>query len=205
MERGALAERLAGPCAELGVALDDPSAGALADYVELLLAWGARINLTSARTAEEIVDDHLADALQLVPALPPTARSLVDVGAGAGLPGVVLAVLRPEVSCTLLEPRGRRWSFLREVRRRLGLENLTPVQERLEDHVATADFAPYDVAVSRATWPLAEWLERARALVGAGGRILALEGADEQELPPGATRTRYQLARRRGSVIVLDA
>lgn len=204
MEREALAERLAGPCRDFGVALPDAAAGALARYVELLLDWGARVNLTSARTAEQIVDDHLADALPVVAAVPEGATSLVDVGAGAGLPGVVIAILRPGLVCTLLEPRSRRWAFLREVRRTLELEALTPVQERLEDHVSRGDFRRYGVAVSRATWPLAEWLERGSGLVEPGGRVIGLEGRGLVELPAGAVRRPYQLARRAGSVVTLD-
>ena len=170
----------------------------------LLLDWAARINLTGARTAEEIVDDHLADALAVVSAVPARARSLIDVGSGAGLPGVVVSILRPELECTLLEPRAKRWAFLREVRRALGLEHLTPLQERLEAHVAHDDFVPYAVAVSRATWAPAEWLKRAVPLVEPGGRVIALEGQEESELPPEATRTPYQLARRAGSLVTLD-
>lgn len=204
MEREALAERLAGPCRDFGVALECESAHALARYVDLLLEWGSRVNLTSARTAEEIVDDHLADALAVVSAVPTGASSLIDVGAGAGLPGVVVAILRPEVPCTLLEPRTRRWAFLREVRRTLGLHTLTPVQERLEDHVSREGFHPFAVAVSRATWPLPEWLERGAGLVEPGGRVIGLEGMGATELPPGAVRTPYRLARRAGAVVVLD-
>ncbi len=204
MEHEALAARLAGPCSQLGVSLAASSAQSLAGYVDLLLDWGARVNLTSARTAEELVDNHLADALAVAAWLPQEARRLLDVGAGAGLPGVVLAILRPELECTLLEPRERRWAFLREVRRSLGLANFTPMQERLESHVASSDFRPYDVAVSRATWPVPEWLERARRAVAPGGRVIALEGMEPVDLPPGAQRHPYRLARRVGAVITLD-
>jgi 16S rRNA (guanine527-N7)-methyltransferase len=173
-------------------------------YVDLLLEWGARVNLTSARTAEEIVDDHVADAIAVAARIPEAARRLLDVGAGAGMPGVVLAILRPELSCTLLEPRERRWAFLREVRRRLGLEQLTLLQERLEEHVLREDFRLYDVAVSRATWPAPEWLARGLAVVGSGGRVIALEGRSTGDLPAGAQRHPYRLARRSGAVVTLD-
>jgi 16S rRNA (guanine527-N7)-methyltransferase len=206
VEREVLAERLAGPCEGFGVALPEAAVGSLARYVELLLEWGARINLTSARTAEEIVDAHLADALGVIAAVPAHAASLIDVGSGAGLPGVVVSVLRPGIACTLLEPRSRRWAFLREVRRALALDNLTPVQERLEAHVVRPDFRPYAVAVSRATWPVAEWLQRASGLVEPGGRVIGLEGRGDAELPAGAVRRRYELALsgRAGAVVTLD-
>lgn len=204
MEREDLAGRLAGPCRDFGLTLSDAAAGALSEYVGLLLDWGARVNLTSAGTAEEIVDDHLADALAVAAAVPGSARSLLDVGSGAGLPGVVVAILRPNLDCTLLEPRSRRWAFLREVRRKLGLERLTPLQERLEDHVNRSDFELYSVAVSRATWPLEKWLELAVDLVEGGGRVIALEGRTRLHLPAKAVRRPYQLARRAGAVVTLD-
>src|SRR5688572_10696434 len=93
-----LAARLAEPARALGVAVPEAAFEPLARYASLVLEWGARINLTGARSAEALADDHLADALALLPFLPAGPFSLVDVGSGAGLPGLVLALLRSDAS-----------------------------------------------------------------------------------------------------------
>jgi 16S rRNA (guanine527-N7)-methyltransferase len=197
---GSVHQRLCDAAAAVRIALGDAEASRLARYAELLLAWGARINLTGARTAAELVDDHLADAFAVATAIPASAERLVDVGAGAGLPGIVLAILNPELECTLLEPRQKRWAFLQEARRELRIGNLSPLCVRLEEHLEAHDFRPYDVAVSRATWPVEEWLARGSALVDRG-TVLALEGRNGGPLPKGALRTPYDLPFRAGAIV----
>jgi len=198
-----LEERLAGPVRELGVSLGAPTVELLARYAGLVLEWGERINLTGARTAEALADEHLADALALVPHLPPGPFRFIDVGSGAGLPGLVLALLRPDAACVLLEPVRKKQAFLAHAVRTLGVAaRVEPRPERLEAHLAAAR-GSYDVAVSRATWPAAAWLELARPLVRPGGRILGVEGAHAGELPPTAARHPYRLGKRRRAVVVL--
>ncbi len=202
-----LAERLDEAAREgLGRSLEEREARGLLAYARQLLSWGERINLTGASSLEELADAHLADALMLVSHLPrrPGAR-LVDVGSGAGLPGLVLAIVCPALRITLLEPTGKKTSFLRSVRRNLGLDNVDCRTQRLEALLADEPSPGFDVAVSRATWPPAEWLERARPLVRPGGRILALEGRESVPLPKGARRFPYSLGARRRAVIVLEA
>lgn len=175
----------------------------LARYTELLLAWGRRINLTAARDAGAFVDRHVADALFLVPRLPAGCR-LVDVGSGAGLPGLVVALLRPDFRVTLLEPARKRHAFLRTVQRTLRLPRLEVRLQSLEAHCAAADFAAYDAAVSRATWPLPEWLQHGRSLVRPGGLVLGLEGRRRVELAQGAVRWPYRLAGQERAVVLLQ-
>ena len=174
-------ERLAGHAKALGAELPEP-AGAydqLATYAGELVRWNERINLTGARDVPELVDDHLADALPLLAHLPAGAGALVDVGSGAGLPGVVLAVLRPDLDVTLLEPVTKKRHFLAHVIRRLVLARARALPERLEDHLEASGAGAYDVAVARAVWPPAEWLERARPLLRRGGRILGSVAASD--------------------------
>jgi 16S rRNA (guanine527-N7)-methyltransferase len=114
-------------------------------YLDELVTWNARVDLTAARSAEELVDLTLADAWMLAHAGP--EGHWVDVGAGAGAPGLVLAVLRPDWSVTLVEPRGKRVSFLRTIAGRLGADNVQVVRARGE----TLGDGGWDVAVSRAT------------------------------------------------------
>jgi 16S rRNA (guanine527-N7)-methyltransferase len=168
--------------------LDRGAAELLAHYLALFLPWNARVNLSAARTAETVVDAHLADGVALLGQLPEGAATVVDVGAGAGFVGVTLAALRPSLHLVLLEPSAKRHAFLRAVARELPLTNLEPRAERLEDHLARSDRVAFDVAVSRATWAPSEWLVRAEPLVRAGGVILAFEGRRRIELLPGVER-----------------
>lgn len=202
-----LGERLAaaGPALPLPRPTQLPQ---LARYAELLLDWNRRINLTGARSAEALVDEHLADALAILPQLPAAGRDqafdLVDVGSGGGLPGVVLAVLCPEAHGVLLEPIHKKQAFLAHVLRVLELyPRFRSIPERLEEHLARGAAAAYDIAISRAVWPLPGWLERAPALLRRPGRILAHEGA-RGLLPPGAHRHPYEVAGRPRAIIVQD-
>jgi 16S rRNA (guanine527-N7)-methyltransferase len=154
----------------------------LARYVGLVLEWGARINLTGAKTPEALVDEHIADAWALLPLLPPEPFRFVDVGSGAGLPGLVLGLARPDAKGVLLEPRGKRHAFLLHAVRQLGLRGRVEVRrERLE---AYEPELPHDVALSRATWPVLEWIRLAPRLVRQpGGRVMGLEGSTRVEHP----------------------
>jgi 16S rRNA (guanine527-N7)-methyltransferase len=200
-----LAGRLAGPARELGVEIDGSELELLARYAGLVLDWGSRINLTGARTPEALADEHLADALALLPHLPGGAFRFVDVGSGAGLPGLVLAIVRRAASGVLLEPIRKKHAFLAHAARELGLVGRVEARaERLEAHLAGGAGASYDVAISRATWPAANWLVRGRPLVRPGGRVYGFEGSTPGELPAGAQRYPYTLGRRRRALIVLE-
>lgn len=187
-DAGWLRERLAPRAAAVGSALPAAAPELLARYLALLLPWSARVNLTAARDPEVLVQSHLADGIALLPRLPRGPHRLVDVGAGAGFVGVTVAALRPDAHCVLLEPRAKRYTFLRAVAREVPLANLEPLAERLEEHLARTDVAAYDVAVSRATWPPLEWLARASALLRPGGLAIAFEGRRRDALPPGVER-----------------
>jgi 16S rRNA (guanine527-N7)-methyltransferase len=203
VDAGWLGERLTEPAAGFGLSLDGNQVRTLAAYASRVLAWNRRINVTGAASAEELVDTHLVDALALVPHLPEGAFSFIDVGSGAGLPGIVLSILRSDARAILLEPIHKKQALLARVVRELGLEGVRAIPERLEQHLARAP-ASFDVAVSRATWRVAEWLERARPLVRPGGRILGLAGAEAAELPEGARRVAYTVAGRSRAVVILD-
>jgi 16S rRNA (guanine527-N7)-methyltransferase len=203
VEAGWLAERLAAPARTLGVALPADAVEALARYAGLLLDWGTRINLTGARTAEALADEHLADALALLPHLPAGAFALLDVGSGGGLPGLALALLRPDARAVLLEPTAKKHAFLKHAIRSLGLGGRVEARrERLEAHLEAGGAGAYDVAVARAVWPAAAWLERGAAAVRPGGRVIGLEGASEGELPPGVERHAYRLGERARAVVL---
>ena len=197
-----LMARLAAPARELGAAIPESSYEALAQYASLVLEWGARINLTGARTPEALADDHLADALALLPHLPRGPFRFIDVGSGAGLPGVAIALLRQDASGVLLEPTRKKHSFLAHAIRALSLsDRLEARAERLEQHLAEGGRAAYDVAVSRAVWPASEWLSLGGPLLKPVGLLLGVEGRTAGELPPGAVRHSYRLGDRPRAVI----
>jgi 16S rRNA (guanine527-N7)-methyltransferase len=187
-DAGWLRERLAPRAAGVGSVLTTAASEALARYLALLVPWNARVNLTAARDAETLVEAHLGDGVAILGQLPGGPHRLVDAGAGAGFVGVTVALLRPDAHCVLLEPSTKRYAFLRAVARELPVANLEPLLERLDEHAARPDLTPYEVAVSRATWPPLEWLVRAEPLLRPGGVAVAFEGARRLRLPPGVER-----------------
>lgn len=167
-------------------AVDSRAEGQLAAYLDLLASWSGRMNLVGAATAEAR-RELVADAFPLLPHLPPRAFRLLDAGTGAGLPGLVLAILVPRAEVTLLEPQLKRFTFLQHAIRSLGVSNARALRERLEEHTEQ-----YDVTVSRAVWPLGEWLPRALLATAPGGIALGLEGGEATLLPAGAVRFPYE-------------
>lgn len=167
------------------------------NYLKLIIKWNAAINLVGtnlvgASGVAAMISFHLVDCLALITHLPSGPISLVDVGSGAGLPAVPIAIARPDITVTALEPIHKKHAFLATVRRDLALSNLTTIAERLETHQASHP-AAYDVAVSRATFALDTWLTLGKTLVKSSGLVLGMEGAEENFLPAGAERHPYQL------------
>lgn len=197
-----LGARLAAPARELGVELEARALEGLARYASLVLEWGARINLTSARSPERLTDEHIADALALLRHLPAEPFRFVDVGSGAGLPGLALALLRPRASGVLLEPVRKKHAFLAHAVRELGLGGR--IEARAERDGAHAATGSYDAALSRATWRADLWLERGSTLPRPGGRVIGFEGATPVALPAGTTRHPYTLHGRRRSILVRE-
>jgi 16S rRNA (guanine527-N7)-methyltransferase len=171
---GSLARRAA---AERGLPLDADAAQGVEIWLDRLQEWNARIDLTAARSEDELVDLMLADALELAPRLPRNAR-VVDVGSGAGAPGLALALLRPDLRMTLVEPLGKRASFLRTVVGALGdpgagLARRSIAVERARGE-ALAGRRAWDAAVSRATLAAPAWLDLGVTLAAPGGEVWVL-------------------------------
>ena len=201
-----LEARLAEPARALGAHLSPAAFAPLAQYASLVLEWGARLNLTGAKTPEALADEHLADALALLRYLPAEPFSFVDVGSGAGLPGLVIALLRTDATGRLLEPVGKKHAFLAHAIRTLGLTGrISARAERLEDQLRAGGRGAYDVAISRAVWPAAEWLERGLPLVKPGGLWLGLTGAPAGEPPAGCERHPYRILGRDRALLIRRA
>jgi 16S rRNA (guanine527-N7)-methyltransferase len=157
----------------------------LETWLNVLQDWNARVDLTAARTPEELVDLMLADALVLEGRVDQGAR-VVDVGTGAGAPGLAIALVRPDVRATLVEPIGKRASFLRTVIGSVGRTDVALVRGRGE---TLAGRRAWDVAVSRATLAPAAWLDLATQLAAPGGSAWVLLA---KEAPPAHERARLE-------------
>ncbi len=149
--------------------LDADVAEGIVLYMRRLLEWNVSVNLTGARTITDLLSEHLPDSFAMS-RLVPAGSNVVDVGAGGGLPGVPFALLRPDCSVTLLEPRAKRVAFLNTAVRDCACKNTVVVRARLEEVESNL----FDVAVSRATFPPDEWLVLAPRLLISSGRAVAL-------------------------------
>lgn len=183
MPEDPVARRLRDGLMELaGETADESVSSRLLEYLQLLLRWNRAYNLTAVTDPAEMVTRHLLDSLSVLPWL--RGRRLLDAGTGAGLPGVPLAIARPELPVVLLDSAGKKIRFLNEVKRNLGLENIEPVQARLESFEPDP---PVDEVITRAFSSLGSFARSARHL--APVRLLAMKGRlprDELEaLPPG--------------------
>jgi 16S rRNA (guanine527-N7)-methyltransferase len=162
----------------LGESLPPSVTERLALWLDRLAEWNAGVDLTAARGSDELVDLMVADALILSPRLPEAAR-VIDVGTGAGAPGLALAILRPDLRVTLVEPLGKRRAFLRSVIGSLNRLDVT-LEGKTGEGLAFEREGAWDVALSRATLPPAEWLllaERLLAHEGSAWVFLARESA----------------------------
>lgn len=161
-DRDLLRQRLDAGLSALGVALDATAIRRLLDYVELLERWNAAYNLTAVRDPAEMVTRHLVDSLAIVPYV--SGATLADLGSGAGLPGIPLAIAAPDRATLLVDSNGKKARFLREAVRRLELKHVRVAESRVEDVRGT-----FECITARAFASLADML-------GWGGHLLAPDG-----------------------------
>jgi 16S rRNA (guanine527-N7)-methyltransferase len=168
----------------LGLEAGRGRADRLLEYLELLERWNRTYNLTAVAPGPAGVVRHLLDSLAIAPII--TGRRFLDVGSGAGLPGLPLAIWFPERSWTLLDASSKRVRFLRHAAARLDLGHVECVHARVEDYEAAV---PFDTVLSRAFSSLGDFAALAGRHVGPEGRVAAMKGrlpADElADLPPG--------------------
>ena len=157
--------------AALGLSLSAEVIERLLAYHGLLVKWNKAYNLTSVRDASEMIDRHLVDSLSMVHAL--TDGPLIDVGTGPGLPGMVIALIRPDLPVWLLDSNGKKTRFLNQVKMTLKVENVTVVQHRLESWQSERQF---EQITSRAFATLSDMVSFSRHLLAPNGRFLAMKG-----------------------------
>lgn len=168
----------------LGVTLAESQIKKLAAYLDLLLETNQRINLTSVRDHDQAWRRHIIDSLTILPGLEglPDDATVTDVGAGAGPPGVVVAIVRPNLQIALIESTGKKARFLSECTSHLELKNVKVFNDRAENLGQDRAFRQqYDAVMCRALGPMNELLEYAMPLIKVGGRLLAMKGPSVEE------------------------
>lgn len=161
---------------EAGISLTDHQKNQLVAYVNMLNKWNKAYNLTSVRDPNEMLVRHILDSIVVAPHL--EGARFIDVGTGPGLPGIPLSIVRPECQFTLLDSLGKRVRFLKQVQHELKLENITPVQSRVEEFPAEP---PFDGVISRAFASLNDMVSWCHHLPGEQGRFYALKGVMPEE------------------------
>lgn len=168
---------------ELGVRLGDRQMHLFAQYLDILRFWNSKMNLVSARNDREILEKHFLDGLTPVPILPHRAIRIIDIGSGAGLPGIPLKIAVDAWHLYLVEASRKRSSFLKEVVRGLDLSHTFVIHDRVENLLGQASYRQtFDAVISRATLKLPQLIEIANDLLVSGGMLLAMKGViPEQE------------------------
>ncbi len=172
-----------------GAPLDRMARNKLGAFLRLLAKWNRTYNLTAIREPERMVTHHVLDALSVLPQLPARAGiRVLDVGSGPGVPGIPLALARPDWHFVLIDSSEKKTAFLQQAVIELGLPNVEIVHERSEDY---APSTPFDVVISRAFSDLAEFAAAAARHLAPEGRLYAMKGelpADEIASVPSAYR-----------------
>ena len=159
----------------------------LAAYLALLAKWNRTYNLTAIREPERMITHHVLDALAVMPHLPQRAGlRVLDVGSGGGVPGIPLAIARPDWRVVMLDSNHKKTAFLQQAVIELGLGNAEAVTARVEDYTPAA---PFDVVISRAFADLATFADTSARHLAPGGQLVAMKGVYPDEeiaaLPPG--------------------
>lgn len=175
--RISLAEELQCGIAQLNVSLGVDAQDKLLEYLALLHKWNKVYNLTAIRDPQQMVSNHLLDSLAVLPHLWP--ERWLDVGCGAGLPGLVLAIAQPDWQFTLLDSNSKKTGFVQQAIIKLGLLNVSVHCVRVEEWQAEDKF---DGIISRAFAELGDFLRFTRHLMAEQGRWVAMKGAPQQEL-----------------------
>ena len=164
-----LATMLAQAIDELGLTLSAQQQRTLLLYLDQLLLWNKAYNLTAITDPVEALIKHIIDCLAIITHLP--SGSLLDIGTGAGLPAVIIAICQPERQCTALDSNQKKIRFIKQISSELGLTNMQPIASRIEAHEAS-----YEVVTSRAFASLIDFVEVAQPRLAGNGHLCAMKG-----------------------------
>ncbi|MCF6354936.1 MAG: 16S rRNA (guanine(527)-N(7))-methyltransferase RsmG [Candidatus Polarisedimenticolaceae bacterium] len=176
MREAELSQALASGIAELNLQITAEQQETLLTYIALLNRWNKRFNLTAVRDPAEMIPRHLLDSLSVSDYL--QGKRVLDVGTGAGLPGIPLAILLPDIQFTLLDSNGKKTRFVRQAVMELGLKNVQVEQMRVEAYRPTQKF---DTVITRAFAALSEILSLTSHLLAPTGQLLAMKGRQTQD------------------------
>lgn len=173
------AEILASGIANAGWDVSQATQQKLLDYLALLQKWNKVHNLTAVRDPDEMVTLHLLDSLSVLPHVQALSPSrLLDVGSGAGLPGIILALCMPDLKVTTIDAVQKKASFMRQAKAELGIANLEVIAGRVEQHRPSQ---AYDIVISRAFSEIALFIKLTRHLIAESGQWLAMKGVNPVE------------------------
>ena len=164
-----LADILAKSIETLALSVTDSQQRTLLLYLDQLLLWNKAYNLTAITDPFEALIKHVIDCLAIIAHLP--SGSLLDIGTGAGLPAVIIAICQPERQCSALDSNKKKIRFIKQISSELGLSNMTPISSRIEAHDGQ-----YDVVTSRAFASLIDFVDAAQPRLANGGRLCAMKG-----------------------------
>lgn len=164
-------------CQDIGISLTEIQSERLLGYLSLLLKWNKAFNLTAITNPEEALNLHLLDSVSVSPAIA-AYDSLLDVGTGGGLPGIPLAILNPEKQFTLLDTNSKKTRFLKQVVYELGLDNVTVINQRVQDFDNQSGYA---CILSRAFASLSDMVQWTEHLLADKGHWLAMKGQYPQQ------------------------
>jgi 16S rRNA (guanine527-N7)-methyltransferase len=169
--------------AQCGIGLKSGEVESLGDYLNELLRWNKKINLTAITDYNEAVEKHLIDSLLILSYIEDKTR-LIDIGSGAGLPGIPLSIVRPNINVVSVDSVGKKINFQKHIKRMLNLKNFSPINSRIEKLFEVDGYEEgFDVVTARAFTSLLDIGQIAKKLLNSKGRVLAMKGAEgEKEL-----------------------
>ncbi|HEY8499624.1 MAG TPA: 16S rRNA (guanine(527)-N(7))-methyltransferase RsmG [Clostridia bacterium] len=166
----------------LGIILSDEQTDLFSRYLFELMEWNKKFNLTAIKEEKEIVLKHFIDSISAVPFFPKDASCMIDVGSGAGLPGIPIKIVLKDLAVTLLDSLEKRVNFLNHIIRYHSYENTTAIHNRAEELAhAGKHREAYDIGISRAVAPLSVLCEYVIPFVKIGGYFIAMKGSDIQD------------------------
>ena len=161
----------------MGLDLPAESTGKLIDFLSMMVKWNRVYNLSAIKEPAQMVSLHLLDSLAVLPHL--SGNSCIDVGTGAGLPGIPLAIARPDMRFALLDSNSKKTRFIQQACIELGLKNVSPVHERVETYQPEQKF---DTVTARAFTAMPDLLSKTRHLLADGGKLLAMKSKETEAI-----------------------
>ena len=180
MEIAEFKETMLNECENIGVKLSEEQIEAFYKYMNTLVEWNEKINLTAITEPNEVIKKHFIDCLSILKYIPKQGK-VIDVGTGAGFPGIPLKIAESSLNITLLDSLNKRVNFLNEVINTINLENIKAVHSRAEEYAVGENRESYDVAVSRAVAELPTLLEYLMPYVKVGGICICMKGPKATE------------------------